>query len=73
MKFLVLLIFSLYIFFGVCHEFVFDDYTLKCIEPIQKEPGIGTRKDAVKVPVYQLAGLIREGEYAGIDRTTESK
>jgi hypothetical protein len=37
---------------------------MKCIEAIQTELGISTRKDAVKVAIYQLAGRIREGGLA---------
>lgn len=46
---------------GTRCEFVFDEYTMKCIDDIQRELGISTRKDAVKVAVYQLAGSIRAG------------
>ena len=57
---------------GTRCEFVFDDYTMKCIEAIRKELGIGTRKDAVKVAIYQLAGRIREGEFSRNDRELKS-
>jgi hypothetical protein len=53
---------------GTRCEFVFDDYTMKCIDAIQKELGISTRKDAVKVAIYQLASRIREGELSRSDR-----
>lgn len=57
---------------GTRCEFVFDDYTMKCIDAIQKELGISTRKDAVKVAVYQLAGRIRDGDVSRIDREPKS-
>jgi hypothetical protein len=41
---------------------------MKCIDAIQKELGISTRKDAVKVAIYQLASRIREGELSRSDR-----
>jgi hypothetical protein len=53
---------------GTRCEFVFDDYTMKCIDAIRKELGISTRKDAVKVAIYQLAGRIREGEVSGNEK-----
>jgi hypothetical protein len=53
---------------GTRCEFVFDDYTMKCIDVIQKELGISTRKDAVKVAVYQLAGRIKDGDISRSDR-----
>ncbi len=53
---------------GTRCEFVFDDYTMKCIDTIQNELGISTRKDAVKVAIYQLASRIREGELSRSDR-----
>jgi len=57
---------------GTRCEFVFDDYTMKCIDAIQKELGISTRKDAVKVAIYQLAGRIREGDISQKDRERKS-
>lgn len=56
---------------GTRCEFVFDDYTMKCIEAIQNELGISTRKDAVKVAIYQLAGRIREGGFVGSGQKTK--
>ncbi len=57
---------------GTRCEFVFDDYTMKCIDVIRKELGISTRKDAVKVAIYQLAGRIREGEFSRGDGELEN-
>jgi hypothetical protein len=53
---------------GTRCEFVFDEYTMKCIDAIQKELGISTRKDAVKVAIYQLAGRIRDGDISRSER-----
>lgn len=39
---------------GTRCEFVFDDYTMNCIEAIQKNLKIGTRKDAVKIMLKKI-------------------
>jgi len=44
-------------------EFVLDEYTLRQIVYICKELGIGTRKDAVKLAIYELSKRIRSGEF----------
>lgn len=58
---------------GTRCEFVFDDYTMKCIDVIRNELGISTRKDAVKVAIYQLAGHINSDEGPATDRRQGDK
>ncbi len=45
-------------------EYVFDKYTMDCIEKI-KALGFSSRKEAVKFAVHQLADRIERGEIKG--------